>query len=101
LASESRAAVARSAAVSTHHERFRYESGCEAVHCRGGKVILSFGGADAQYLESACSETGMYNLIKGVMTTQNIHNLDFDIEAASWITPLSTQPQQCSQAFAG
>jgi chitinase len=46
----------------------------------GGKVILSFGGADGQYLESACSETGMYNLVKNVMTTQNIHNLDFDVE---------------------
>jgi chitinase len=48
----------------------------------GGKVILSFGGADGQYLESACSETGMYNLVKNVMTTQNIHNLDFDVEGS-------------------
>jgi chitinase len=48
----------------------------------GGRVILSFGGADGQYLESACSETGMYNLVKNVMTTQNIHNLDFDIEGS-------------------
>ena len=48
----------------------------------GGRIILSFGGADGQYLESACSETGMYNLVKNVMTTQNIHNLDFDIEGS-------------------
>ena len=48
----------------------------------GGKVILSFGGADGQYLESACSETSMYNLLKSVMTTQNIHNLDFDVEGS-------------------
>jgi hypothetical protein len=45
-------------------------------------VILSFGGADGQYLESACSETGMYNLVKNVMITQNIHNLDFDVEGS-------------------
>jgi TusA-related sulfurtransferase len=49
---------------------------------QGGKVILSFGGADGQYLESACSETGMYNLVKSVLTTQNIHNLDFDVEGS-------------------
>jgi chitinase len=48
----------------------------------GGRVILSFGGADGQYLESACSETGMYNLVKSVLTTQNIHNIDFDVEGS-------------------
>jgi chitinase len=47
---------------------------------QGGRVILSFGGADGQYLESACSETGMFNLVKSVIDTQKIHNLDFDIE---------------------
>ena len=36
--------------------------------------------ADGQYLESACSETGMFNLVKNVIDAQNIHNLDFDIE---------------------
>ena len=49
---------------------------------QGGKVILSFGGADGQYLESACSETGMFNLVKSVIDTQKIHNLDFDIEGS-------------------
>jgi chitinase len=48
----------------------------------GGRVILSFGGADGQYLESACSASAMYTLIKNVMTTQNIHNLDFDVEGS-------------------
>jgi hypothetical protein len=46
----------------------------------GGRVIMSFGGADGQYLESACSATGMYNLIKNVIDTQKIYNLDFDVE---------------------
>jgi hypothetical protein len=27
-------------------------------------VILSFGGASGTYLESACSDDGMYNLVK-------------------------------------
>jgi hypothetical protein len=48
----------------------------------GGRVIMSFGGADGQYLESACSATGMYNLIKNVIDTQKIYNLDFDIEGS-------------------
>lgn len=46
----------------------------------GGRVIMSFGGADWQYLESACSAAGMYNLIKNVIDTQKIYNLDFDVE---------------------
>ncbi len=48
----------------------------------GGRVIMSFGGADGQYLESACSSTAMYNLIKNVIDTQKIYNLDFDIEGS-------------------
>ena len=48
----------------------------------GGRVILSFGGADGQYLESACSATAMYNLIKSVIDTQKIYNLDFDVEGS-------------------
>jgi hypothetical protein len=47
---------------------------------QGGRVILSFGGADGQYLESACSQDSMFNLVKSVIDTQKIHNLDFDIE---------------------
>src|SRR5580704_7653156 len=48
----------------------------------GGRVIMSFGGADGQYLESACSSTAMYNLIKNVIDTQKIYNLDFDVEGS-------------------
>ena len=48
----------------------------------GGRVILSFGGADGQYLESACSATAMVNLIKNVIDTQKIYNLDFDVEGS-------------------
>jgi chitinase len=47
---------------------------------QGGRVILSFGGADGQYLESACSENDMYNLIRNVIDTQRVYSLDFDVE---------------------
>ncbi len=50
---------------------------------QGGRVILSFGGADGTYLEKACSETAMYNLVKNIMDTQNVHNIDFDLEQNS------------------
>jgi chitinase len=57
----------------------------------GGKVILSFGGADGQYLESACSQSAMYSLIKNIMDTQSIHNLDFDVEGSQLdVTSLNT-----------
>ncbi len=46
----------------------------------GGHLILSFGGASGQYLESACSENDMFNLIKNVIDTHKVYALDFDIE---------------------
>ena len=60
----------------------------------GGRVIMSFGGADGQYLESACSSTAMYNLIKNVIDTQKIYNLDFDIEGGQLD---QTEPQYYAQ----
>jgi chitinase len=48
----------------------------------GGRVILSFGGADGRYLESACSATAMFDLIKNVIDTQKIYDLDFDVEGS-------------------
>lgn len=48
----------------------------------GGRVILSFGGASGTYLESACSENDMYNLLKNIMDTQKVYALDFDVEGS-------------------
>jgi chitinase len=46
----------------------------------GGRVILSFGGASGTYLESACSDDGMYNLVKSVIDTIGARAIDFDVE---------------------
>ena len=48
----------------------------------GGRVILSFGGASGQYLESACSDDGMYNLIKSVLDATGARAIDFDVEGS-------------------
>jgi hypothetical protein len=48
----------------------------------GGRVILSFGGASGQYLESACSDDGMYNLVKSVLDTTGARAIDFDVEGS-------------------
>jgi chitinase len=48
----------------------------------GGRVILSFGGADGTYLEGACSDDGMYNLIKSVIDTTQVFSIDFDVEGS-------------------
>ena len=46
----------------------------------GGRVILSFGGASGTYLEGACSDDGMYNLIKSIIDTTKSQSIDFDVE---------------------
>ena len=48
----------------------------------GGKLILSFGGADGTYLEAACSQSGMYNLVKSVIDSHGVHAIDFDVEGS-------------------
>src|ERR1700759_4730077 len=48
----------------------------------GGRVILSFGGADGTYLENACSDDGMFNLIKSVLDTTGARAIDFDVEGS-------------------
>jgi chitinase len=48
----------------------------------GGRVILSFGGASGTYLESACSDDGMYNLVKSVIDTTGARAIDFDVEGS-------------------
>jgi hypothetical protein len=46
----------------------------------GGRVILSFGGADGPFLEDNCSVSGLYNIINNLLSTYNIRSLDFDVE---------------------
>jgi len=46
----------------------------------GGRVILSFGGASGTYLENACSDDGMFNLVKSVLATTGARAIDFDVE---------------------
>jgi hypothetical protein len=51
-----------------------------AFQAAGSRVILSFGGASGTYLESACTDDGMFNLIKGVLDTTRARAIDFDVE---------------------
>ena len=70
-----------------------------AIRCGGGRLILSFGGASGTYLEAACSETDMYNLIKNLLDTHNVRAIDFDVEGSQLSnTQLNTTPQQRDQA---
>src|SRR6201996_7230083 len=48
----------------------------------GGRAILSFGGADGTYLENACSDDGMFSLIKSVLDTTGARAIDFDVEGS-------------------
>ena len=48
----------------------------------GGRVILSFGGADGPFLEDDCSTSQLYNIINNLVSTYKIYNLDFDVEGA-------------------
>ena len=48
----------------------------------GGRLILSFGGAAGQYLESACSEADMVALIKNLLDTHKVKAIDFDVEGS-------------------
>ena len=48
----------------------------------GGRIILSFGGADGPFLEDDCSASQLYNIINNLIATYKIYNLDFDVEGA-------------------
>jgi hypothetical protein len=48
----------------------------------GGKVILSFGGADGPFLEDDCSTSAFYNIVNNLVSTYNIYGLDFDVEGS-------------------
>ena len=72
----------------------------------GGRVILSFGGASGTYLENACSDDGMYNLVKGVLDTTGARAIDFDVEGdqldiASLNTRRSNVARRLQAAYPG
>ena len=48
----------------------------------GGRVILSFGGADGPFLEDDCSTSGFFNIVNNLVSTYKIYNLDFDVEGS-------------------
>jgi chitinase len=59
-----------------------YKADLQNYIAGGGRVILSFGGADGPFLEESCSVSGLYNIINNLISTYKIYNLDFDVEGA-------------------
>src|ERR1700744_952570 len=49
---------------------------------KGGRVILSFGGADGPFLEDDCSTSQLYTIINNLISTYEIYYLDFDVEGS-------------------
>ena len=49
----------------------------------GGKLRMSFGGANGPYLEDACTDvTQIVSLIDGLIQRTGVYDLDFDVEGA-------------------
>ena len=59
-----------------------YKQDLQSYIAGGGRVILSFGGADGPFLEDDCSVSGLYNIINSLVSTYKIYNLDFDVEGS-------------------
>jgi hypothetical protein len=58
------------------------KSDIAAFQAAGGKVIVSFGGADGTYLEAKCSASQMSTLIDGLIQRHALRDLDFDVEGS-------------------
>ncbi|TDR42018.1 carbohydrate binding protein [Tahibacter aquaticus] len=56
------------------------QSDIVAFQNAGGRVIISFGGANGTYLESTCTATQLTNLIDGMLQTTGVRAIDFDVE---------------------
>ena len=72
----------------------------------GGRVILSFGGASGTYLENACSDDAMFNLINNILSTTGARAIDFDVEGdqldiASLNTRRSNVAKRLQAAYPG
>lgn len=48
----------------------------------GGRIILSFGGADGPFLEDDCSTSQFYSILSNLASTYKIYNFDFDVEGS-------------------
>jgi chitinase len=58
------------------------KSDISSFQAAGGKVIVSFGGADGAYLESHCTASQMSTLIDGLIQRHALRDLDFDVEGS-------------------
>ncbi|HVJ61705.1 MAG TPA: hypothetical protein VM555_03235, partial [Tahibacter sp.] len=63
------------------------QSDIVAFQNAGGRVIISFGGANGTYLESTCSATQLTNLIDGMLQTTGVRAIDFDVEGGQLGNP--------------
>ena len=59
-----------------------YKADLQNYIAGGGRVILSFGGADGPFLEDDCSASQFYNIVSNLVSTYKIYNLDFDVEGS-------------------
>ena len=58
------------------------KSDVQSYIANGGRVILSFGGADGPFLEDDCSTSQLYTVINNLISTYKIYYLDFDVEGS-------------------
>lgn len=56
------------------------QSDISAFQSAGGRVIISFGGANGTYLEGSCSATQMTNVIDVMLQQTGVRAIDFDVE---------------------
>ena len=63
------------------------QSDIVAFQNAGGRVIISFGGANGTYLESTCTATQLTNLIDGMLQTTGVRAIDFDVEGGQLGNP--------------
>jgi len=63
------------------------QSDITAFQNAGGRVIISFGGANGTYLESACTAAQMTTLIDGMLQQTGVRAIDFDAEGGQLGTP--------------
>jgi chitinase len=65
----------------------KMQSDIVAFQNAGGRVIISFGGANGTYLESTCTVTQLTNLIDGMLQTTGVRAIDFDVEGGQLGNP--------------
>lgn len=63
------------------------QSDITAFQAAGGRVIISFGGANGTYLESTCTATQLSDLIGNMLQTTGVRAIDFDVEGGQLGNP--------------